>query len=170
MQCLKSLWKAEVFDCVICAVDSHSGYIVAVLGKTYKKKYERDKHGVGLQATTVVQAMSRHWMTVFDVPAVISTARGTKFVGALFRTMSKYMGVRMATRWHITAAETEERRLREGNCLKNSGNCILESLAEIGINPFWGFCRHTTIYPDCLVCHAIVFHSYRIQFQVLSHG
>ena len=49
--------EGEVFDCVILAVDRHSGYIVAVPGKKSKKKDKRDKHGVGLQAKTVAQAM-----------------------------------------------------------------------------------------------------------------
>ena len=35
-------------------------------------------------------------VTVFDVPAVICSDRGTQFVGAWFRTMCKYMGVRHA--------------------------------------------------------------------------
>ena len=88
--------EGEVFDCVILAVDRHSGYIVAVPGKKSKKKDKRDKHGVGLQAKTVAQAMIQHWVTVFDVPAVICSDRGTQCVGASFCTMCRYMGVRPA--------------------------------------------------------------------------
>ena len=88
--------EGEVFDCVILAVDRHSRYVVAVPGKKSKKKDKRDKHGVGLQVKTVAQAMIRHWLTVFDVPAVICSDRGTQFVGAWFCTMCKYMGVRHA--------------------------------------------------------------------------
>ena len=88
--------EGEVSDCVILGVDRHSGYIVAVLGKKSKQKDKRDKHGVGLQAKTVAQAMIRHWLTVFDVPAVKCSGRGTKFVGAWVRMMCKYMGVRHA--------------------------------------------------------------------------
>ena len=40
--------------------------------------------------------MMRHWLKVFDVPGVICSDRGTQFVGAWFRTMCKYMGVRHA--------------------------------------------------------------------------
>ena len=69
--------EGEVFVCVILAVDRHSGYIVAVPGKKSERKDKRDKHGVGLQAKTVAQAMIRHWLTVFDVPAVICSDRGT---------------------------------------------------------------------------------------------
>ena len=83
--------EGEVFDCVILAVGRHSGYILAVPGKKSKKK---DKHRVGLQAKTAAQAMIWHWLTVFDVPAVICSDRGMQFVGAWFRTMCKYLGVR----------------------------------------------------------------------------
>ena len=86
----------EVFECVILAVDRVSGYIVAVPGKKSKKKDKRDKHGVRLQAKTVVQAMIWHCLTAFDVRGVICSDRGTQFVSAWFRTMCKYMGVRHA--------------------------------------------------------------------------
>ena len=52
--------EGETYDCVILAVDRHSGYIVAVPGKKSKKKDKKDEHGVGLQAKTV---MVRHWLT-----------------------------------------------------------------------------------------------------------
>ena len=83
----------EVFDCVTLAVNRCGGYIVAVPGRKSNRKDKRDKHAVGLQAKTVAQAVIRHWWTVFDVPAVICSDRGTQFVGAWFRT---YMGVRHA--------------------------------------------------------------------------
>ena len=85
----------ETYDCVILAVDRHSGYIVAVPGKKSKKKDKKDKHGVGLQAKTVANAMIRHWLTIFDVPAVICSDRGSQFVGTWFKTMCKHMGI-----WH----------------------------------------------------------------------
>ena len=88
--------EGEVFDCVNFAVDRHRGYVVAVPGKESKKRDKRDKHGVELQAKTVAQAMIRHWLTVFDVQAVICRDSGTQFVGTWFRTMCKYMGVRHA--------------------------------------------------------------------------
>ena len=88
--------EGETYDCVILAVDRHSGYIVAVPGKKSKKRDKKDKHGVGLQAKTVANAMIRHWLTIFDVPAVICRARGSKFVGTWFGTMCKHMGIRHA--------------------------------------------------------------------------
>ena len=88
--------EGETYDCVILAVDRHSGYIVAVPGKKSKKKDKKDKHGVGLQAKTVANAMIRHWLTIFDVPAVICSDRGSQFVGTWFKMMCKHMGIRHA--------------------------------------------------------------------------
>ena len=88
--------EGETYDCVILAVDRHSGYIVAVPGKKSKKKDKKDKHGVGLQAKTVANAMIRLWLTIFDVPAVIGSDRGSQFVGTWFKTMCKHMGIRHA--------------------------------------------------------------------------
>ena len=58
-------------------MEQHSGYIVAVPGQKDKKKDKKDKHGVGLQAKTVAQAMIRHWLAIFHVPAVICSDRGS---------------------------------------------------------------------------------------------
>ena len=88
--------EGETYDCVILALDRHSGYIVAVPGKQSKKKDKKDEHGVGLQAETVANAMIRHWLTIFDVPAVICSDRGSQFVGTWFKTMCKHMGIRHA--------------------------------------------------------------------------
>ena len=88
--------EEETYDSVILAVDRHSGYIMAVPGKKSKKKDKKDKHGVGLQAKTVANAMIRHWLTIFDVPAVICSDRGSQFVGTWFKTMCKHMGIRHA--------------------------------------------------------------------------
>ena len=88
--------EGETYDCVILAVDRHSGYIVAVPGKKSTKKDKKDKHGVRLQAKTVANAMIRHWLTICDVPAVICSDRGSQFVGTWFKTMCKHMGIRHA--------------------------------------------------------------------------
>ena len=81
------------YDCIVSAVDRHSGYIVGVPGKKSKKKDKKDEHGVGLQAKTVAQAMIRHWLTIFDAPAVICSDRGSQFVGSWFKSMCKHMGI-----------------------------------------------------------------------------
>ena len=88
--------EGEVFDCVIQAVHRHSRYIDAVPGKKSTKKDKSNKHGVDLQAKNMAQAMIRHWLTVFDVPAVICSDSGTQFLRTWLRTMCKYMGVRHA--------------------------------------------------------------------------
>ena len=88
--------EGETNDCVILAVDRHSGYIMAFPGKKSKMKDKKDKHGVGLQAKTVANAMIRHWLTILDVPAVICSDRGSQFVGTWFETMCKHMGIRHA--------------------------------------------------------------------------
>ena len=84
------------YDCIISALDRHSGYILAVPGKKSKKKHKKDKHGVGLQAKNVAQAILRHSLTIFDVPAVICTERGSQLVGPWFESMCKHMGIRHA--------------------------------------------------------------------------
>ena len=73
--------EGEVLDCVNVAVERHSGYMVAVPGRKSNKKDKSDKHGLGLQAKTVAQAMIWHWMTVIEVPALTCSTRGTQFVG-----------------------------------------------------------------------------------------
>ena len=88
--------EGETYDCVILGVDRHSGYIVAVPDKKSKKKDKKDKQGVGLQAKTVANPMIRHWLTIFDVPAVICSDRGSQFVQTWFKTMCKHMGFRHA--------------------------------------------------------------------------
>ena len=40
--------------------------------------------------------MIRHWLTIFDVPAVICSDRGNQFVRTWFKTMCKHMGIRHA--------------------------------------------------------------------------
>ena len=88
--------EGETYNCVILAVDRHSGYIEVVPGKKSKKKDRKDKHGVGLQAKTVANAMIRDWLTIFDVPAVICSDRGSQFEGTWFKTMWKHTGIRHA--------------------------------------------------------------------------
>ena len=84
----------EKYDCILSAVDRHSGYIVAVPGKKSKKKDKKDTHGVALQAKSVAQAMIWHWLSIFGVPAVICSDRGSQFVGSWFKSMCKHMGIR----------------------------------------------------------------------------
>ena len=49
--------EGEKDDCIISALHRHSGYVMAVPGKNSKQKDKKENHAVGLQATTVPQAM-----------------------------------------------------------------------------------------------------------------
>ena len=66
--------------------------------------------------------MTRHWLTIFDVPAVICRDQGSQFVGAWFRTMCKHMGIRHAktaayhSRWNgqaVVAGRQTFEKLRQ---------------------------------------------------------
>ena len=160
--------ESEVFYCAIPAVDRHSGYIVMVPRKKSKKKDKKDKHGVGPQAKTMAQAMIRHWLTVFDVPALICSDRGRQLVGAWFCTMCRYMGVRHAktVAYHSRLngrAEVEGRQLFE----------IFRRLhiEEPGRNSYpslWKIRRHIMTCPGHLACPPVVSYSCEIKIHVLS--
>ena len=69
---------------------------MAVPGKKSNKKDTKDKYGVGLQARSVTQAVIRHGLTIFNVPAVICKDRGSHFVGSWFKSTCKHMGIQHA--------------------------------------------------------------------------
>ena len=118
--------EGETYDCVILAVDRHSGYIGAVPGKKSKKKDKKDRHGVGLQAKTVANAMIRHWLTIFDVPAVICSDRGSQLVGTWFKTMCKHMGI-----WH---AKTVAYHSRSNGRAEVAGRQMFETFRQLHID------------------------------------
>ena len=37
--------------------------------------------------------MNRHLLTIFDVPAVICSDRGSQFLGSWFKIMCKHLGI-----------------------------------------------------------------------------
>ena len=118
--------EGETYDCVILAVDRHSGYIVAVPGKKSKKKDKKHKHGVGLQAKTVVNAMIRHWLTIFDIPAVICSDRGSQFLGTWLKTMCKHMGI-----WH---AKTVAYHSRSNGRAEVAGRQMFKKFRQLHID------------------------------------
>ena len=154
--------EGESYDCVILAVDRHSGYIVAVPGKKSKKKDKKDKHGVGLQAKTVANAMIRQWLTIFDVPAVICSDRGSQFVGTWFKTMCKHMGVRHA--------KTMAYHSRSNGRAEVAGSCTLMNRAEICRICCGEYSRRTTTFRGPLDCRPIASCSYRIECHALTRG
>ena len=118
--------EGETYDCVILAVDRHSGYMVAVPGKKSKKNDRKDKHGVGLQAKTVANAMIRHLLTIFDVPAVICSDWGSQFVGTWFKRMCKHMGIRHA--------KTVAYRSRSNGRAEVAGRQMFETFRQLHID------------------------------------
>ena len=166
--------EGETYDCVILAVDRHSGYIVAVPGKKSKKKDKKDKHGVGLQAKTVANAMIRHWLTIFDVPAVICSDRGSQFVGTWFKTLCKHMGIRHA--------KTVAYHSRSNGRAEVAGRQMFEKLRQLHIdepgrnwyNSLWRVLQayHDLPGPTGLSPHRILFLRDRVSRTLpwLDHG
>ena len=159
--------EGETYDCVILAVDRHSGYIVAVPGKKSKKKNKKDKHGVGLQAKTVANAMIRHWLTIFDVPAVICSDRGSQFVGTWFKTMCKFGTPRP---WHTTAGRMAGLRWPGGRCSRSSASCTSTNRAGNGTIRCGGYSKRITTFRAPLDCRPIVSCSCGIECHALSRG
>ena len=162
--------EGETYDCVILAVDRHSGYIVAVPGKKSKKKDKKDKHGVALQAKTVANAMIRHWLTIYDIPAVICSDQGSQFVGTWFKIMCKHMGIRHAKTvvYHSRSngwAEVAARQMFENFCqlhIDEPGRNLYNSL--------WRVLQATMTFRGPLDCRPIVSCSYGIECHALSRG
>ena len=166
--------EGETYDCVILAVHRHSGYIVVVPGKKSKKKDQKDKHGVGLQAKTVANAMIRHWLTIFDVPAVICSDRGSQFVATWFKTMCKHMGI-----WH---AKTVAYHSRSNGWAEVAGWQMFEKFRQLhidepGRNPYNLLCEVLQVYHDLpgptgLSPHRILFLRDRVSRTLpwLNHG
>ena len=166
--------EGETYDCVILAVDRHSGYIVAVPGKNSKKKDKKDKHGVVLQAKTVANAMIRRWLTVFDVPAVSCSDRGSQFVGTWFKTMCKHMGIRHA--------KTVAYHSWSNGWAEVAGQQMFETFRQLHIDePGWNWYNslwrvlqayHDLPGPTGLSPHRILFLRDRVSrtLQWLNHG
>ena len=164
----------ETYDCVILAVDRHSGYIVAVPGKKSKKKDKKDKHGVGLQAKTVANAMIRHWLTIFDVPAVICSDWGSQFVETWFKAMCKHMGIRHA--------KTVAYHSRSNGRAEVAGRQMFEKFRQLHIdepgrnwyNSLWRVLQayHDLPGPTGLSAHRILFLRDRVSRTLpwLNHG
>ena len=166
--------EGETYDCVILAVDRHSGYIVAVPGKKSKKKDKKDKHGMGLQAKTVANAMIRHWLTIFDVPSVICSDRGSQFVGTWFKTMCKHMRIRHA--------KTVAYHSRSNGRAEVAGRQMFEKFRQLHIdepgrnwyNSLWRVLQayHDLPGPTGLSPHRILFPGDRVSRTLpwLNHG
>ena len=166
--------EGEAFDCVILAVDRHSGYIVAVPGKKSKKKDKREKHGVGLQAKTLAQAMIRLWLTVFDVPAVICSDSGAQCVGAWFCTMCKYMGVRQAKTVAYHSSSNGRAEVGDRQLFENFRHLHIEEPGRNWYHSLWRVLQayHNLPGPSGLSPHRILFLRDRVSRTVplMNHG
>ena len=162
--------EGETYDCLILVVDGHSGYIVAVPGKKSKKKDKKDKHGVGLQAKTVANAMIRHWLTIFDVPAVICSDRGSQFVGTWFKTMCKHMGIRHAKTVAYHSRSNDRAEVAGRQMFEKFRQLHIDEPAGIGIIRCGEYSKRITTFRDPLDCRPIVSCSYGIECHELSRG
>ena len=162
--------EGETYDCVILAVDRHSGDVVAVPGKKSKKKDKKDKHGVGLQAKTVANAMIRHWLTIFDVRAVICSDRGSQFVGTSFKTMCKHMGIRHAKTVAYHSRSNGRAEVAGRQMSRSSASCTWMNRAGIGIIRCGEYSKRITTFRDPLDCRPIVSFCYEIECHALSRG
>ena len=83
--------------------------------------------------------MIRHWLTIFDVPAVICSDRSSQFVGTWFETMCKHIGIRHAKTvayhsWSNGRAEVASRQMFEKFCqlhIDNPGRNWYNSLWRV---------------------------------------
>ena len=166
--------EGETYDCVILAVDRHSGYIPVVPGKKSKTKDKKDRNGVGLQAKTDANAMIRHWLTIFDVPAVICSDRGSQFVRTWFKTICKHMGIRRA--------KTVAYHSRSNGRAEVAGRRMFENFRQLHIdeprpnwyNSLWRVLQayHDLAGPTGLSPHRILFQRDRVSRTLpsLNHG
>ena len=166
--------EGETYDCVILAVDRHSGYIVAVPGKKSKKKDKKDKHGVGLQAKTVANAMIRHWLTIFDVPAVICSDRGSQFVWPWFKTMCKHTGIRHAKTLAYHSRSNGRAEVARRQMFEKFRQLHIEEPGRNWYNSLWRELQayHDLLGPTGLSPHHILFLRDRVSRTLpwLNHG
>ena len=166
--------EGETYDCVILAVDRHSGYIVAGPGKKSKKKDKKDKHGLGLQAKTVANAVIRHWLTIFDVPTVICSDRGSQFVGTCFKTMCKHMGIRHAKTVAYHSRSNGRAEVAGRQMFQRFRKLDIDELGRNWYNSLWRVLQayHDLLGPTGLSPNGILFLRDRVSRTLpwLNHG
>ena len=160
--------EGETYDCVILAVDRHSGYIVAVPGKKSKKKDKKDKHAVGLQAKTVANAMIRHWLTMSKLSSAAIGAVNLWDRGS--RRCASTLGFGTPRPWRTTAGRMAGLRWPRGKCSKGSATCTLTNRAGTGIIRCGEYSRRITTFCGPLDSRPIVSCSYGIECHALSRG
>ena len=147
---------------------------MTVPGKEFKKKDKRDKQGVELQAKTVAQAMIGHWLTVFDVPAVICSDSGTQFVGEWFRTMCKYIGVRHAQTVAYHSRSNQRAEVASRHLFKKFRQLHIEEPGTNWYHSLWRVLQayHDLAGPSGLFPHRIFFLQDRVSRTLpwMNHG
>ena len=118
--------------------------------------------------------MIRHWLTIFDVPAVICSDRGSQFVVTWFRTMCKHMGIRRA--------KTVAYHSRSNGRAEMAGRQMFEKFRQLHIdetgrnryNSLWRVLQayHDLPGPTGLSPHRILFLRDRVSRTLpwLNHG
>ena len=107
----------------------------------------------------LLYAKVRHWLTIFDVPAVICSDRGSQTVGTWFKTMCKHMGIRHA--------KTVAYHSRSNGWAEVAGRQMFEKLCQLHIdepgrnwyNSLWRVLQayHDLRRPTVLSPHRILF-------------
>ena len=160
--------EGETYDCVILAVDRHSGYIVAVPRKKSKKKDKKDKHGVGLQAKTVANAMTRHWLTMSRLSSAAIGA--VSLWGRCSRRCASTWVFGTPRPWRTTAGRMAELRRPGGRCSRSSASCTSTNRAGIDIIRCGEYSKRITTFRDPLDCRPIASCFYGIECHALSRG
>jgi hypothetical protein len=78
------------YNTLVVCVDRHSGWTVAVPMKG------TGPNGKGVTGAQVANAMVRHQWRPFGIPSVITSDRGSHFVGAWWQTLCAALGIRLA--------------------------------------------------------------------------
>jgi hypothetical protein len=78
-------WRGREYNFMALCVDRHSGWIVA---SAHMEK--------GLTGAMVAEAMLLNAWRPFGIPSIISSDRGSHFVGAWWKTMCAHFGIRQA--------------------------------------------------------------------------
>jgi len=77
-------YEGRKYDTVVCCVDRHSGWIMAI-PVLYK----------GLTSEKVAKIMLEKWV-IFGIPREITSDRGSHFIGGWWRTICAILGIRTA--------------------------------------------------------------------------
>ena len=142
---------------------------MAVPGKKSRKKDKKDKHGVGFQAKTVSQAVIRHWLRMFEVPAVICSDRRSQFVGSRFKSMCKYKGIRRAKTVAYHSRSNRRAEIAGRQMFENFRQLHIEETGRNWFHSLWRVLQAFHDLPGPTDCLRTTFFSW-MEFLELSRG